>query len=257
LILIKQNSGIKKTIGKNKMKQIIEWIPASKEVENNVPLPKPAKVYIPEWYKRAPAPPSQENYIFDEPGMIGNLGIKSCMPFLDSLMHGYIQESWTDIHFQPDIHGQNIEDYNYPIGPRIISHRDSGKTHLDIPEDYYKTEFAWRVPWTPKLPKGYSLLFTHPLNNMNLPFTSLSGIVDSDMYYHESSGQYPFLLKKGFYGTIPTGTPLFVMIPVKREEWVSKALPFSQDENSKRKHQIRKHLTGGYKKMFWQKKSFS
>lgn len=235
----------------------IEWLPGSKEVENIVPIPKPAKMYIPEWYKRASAPPSQENYIFSEPGMIGNLGIKACMPFLDSLMHGYVQESWTDIHFRPDITGEIIEEYHYPIGPRIISHRKSGQTHLNIPDEYYKTEFTWHTPWTPKLPKGYSLLFTHPLNNLDLPFTSLSGIVDSDMYYHEYGGQYPFLLKKGFYGTIPAGTPLFVMIPVKREEWVSKQLEFDESGNAKRKSQIRKNLMGGYKKMFWQKKSFN
>jgi hypothetical protein len=34
----------------------IEFIPVSKEAELVVPPPKPAKLYVPQWYKDIPAP---------------------------------------------------------------------------------------------------------------------------------------------------------------------------------------------------------
>ncbi len=34
----------------------IEFIPVSKEAELVVPPPKPAKLYVPKWYKDIPAP---------------------------------------------------------------------------------------------------------------------------------------------------------------------------------------------------------
>ena len=37
--------------------------------------------------------------------------------------------------------------------------------------------------WTIEAPAGYSLLFTHPVNRPDLPFTTLTGLVDSDLYH--------------------------------------------------------------------------
>ena len=36
--------------------------------------------------------------------------------------------------------------------------------------------------WTIEAPEGYALLFTHPVNRFDLPFTTLSGLVDCDRY---------------------------------------------------------------------------
>lgn len=235
----------------------IEWIASSQNVENIVPLPKPAKHFIPEWYKQAPPSPTPRNFLFDESGLVSNLAIKSCVPFLDALTHGYVQELWTDIHFSPSINYEIIDSYHYSTGPRPLSHRQGGSTHLVIPDEFYKTEFVWKTPWIPKMPKGYSLLYTQPLNNLDLPFLSLNGIVDSDNYHHEPDGQYPFLLKKGFEGVLPAGTPLYVMIPIKREDWISKAVPFDEKENMARRNQIRRFFSNGYRRAFWEKKSFN
>ena len=235
----------------------IQWIPALESVEAIVPLPKPAKHFIPEWYKKTPPPPSPKKFVFDENGMVKNLGIKACVPFLDALTNGYIQESWTDIHFTSSFDGEFVGNYNYSTGPRILSHRENGTTHFDIPSEFYKTELVWKTPWVPKMPKGYSMLYTHPLNNFELPFLCLDGIVDSDNYYHEYEGQFPFLLKKGFEGIIPAGTPLYQMIPIKRENWESKQIPFNDKENMARRNQIRRYFTNGYRRAFWEKKHFN
>ena len=37
--------------------------------------------------------------------------------------------------------------------------------------------------WTIEAPEGYSVLFTHPVNRFDLPFTTLTGMVDCDRYH--------------------------------------------------------------------------
>src|SRR5215475_8103617 len=37
--------------------------------------------------------------------------------------------------------------------------------------------------WTIEAPEGYAVLLTHPLNRVDLPFTTLTGIVDCDRYH--------------------------------------------------------------------------
>lgn len=240
------------------MSLIVEWIPASKEVELLVPHPQPAKKYIPEWYKKALPPATEKKFEFQAPGLVQNLGIKACIPFLDALTHGYVQETWTDIHFKPDVSGEYVFEYHYSSGPKILDFRDPKiSTGFNVPDGYYKNEFVWKEPWIPRLPKGYSMLYTGPLNNFDLPFTVLSGIMDADHYYHEYGGQNPFILKKEFQGTLPVGTPMYLMVPIKRENWESLVLPFNAEENLKRMHTLRKHLVNSYRKNFWQKKSFN
>ena len=240
------------------MSLTVEWIPASKEVEMVVPAPNPAKLYIPQWYKDAAPPATEKNYKFQRPGVVGNLGLKACVPLLDSITHGYIQESWTDIYFKVSVDGEYILDYSYPTGPRIIGHRDNNAgTHFKIPDGYYKNEFVWREPWIPKLPKGYSVLYINPLNNFDLPFLNVSGLVDADVFYHEFNGQNPFLLKKGFSGILPAGTPMYQMIFIKRSDWESKVHEYDEKTIAQLSNKIRRHMSNGYRKFFWQKKRFN
>jgi hypothetical protein len=60
-------------------------------------------------------------------------------------------------------------------------------------------------------------LITHPINRYDLPFTSVSGLADYDVY--PLPGNVSFHIKEGFEGTIPAGTPIMQIIPIKREDW--------------------------------------
>jgi hypothetical protein len=231
----------------------IEFIPASKESELVVPMPKPAKFYIPQWYKNIPA--SSKDLSFRAPGDIGSQNIKSCAPFLDAYTHGYIQETWTDIHIQSSEDGSYVVDYNWPSGPKIVSHRDN-PSGFSISDLFYSTEFLWNEQWIPKLPDGYSALYTSPFNHFDLPFRSLDAVIDSDKYHHEYGGLYPFFVNKGFSGVIPAGTPMYQIVPIKRDNWSSTAEKFNSDKNRERQHSLRKYFINGYKNLFWQKKSF-
>jgi hypothetical protein len=112
----------------------------------------------------------------------------------------------------------------------------------------------WKFKIALEVPKGYSFLITHPLNRYDLPFTTMSAIVDADFGLH--GGQVPFFLKENFEGIIPMGTPIAQIIPFKRDNWISEkslGLWKKSDLNNKRAYMV---TSGWYKKNHWKKKSF-
>ena len=104
------------------------------------------------------------------------------------------------------------------LAPVVL--RDNTMTlGVPIPMLHEKENFVWSTETVIKTPKGYSCLYTHPLNRHDLPFTTLSGIIDTDSVIHE--GHIPFFIKKDFEGVIKSGTPIIQVIPFKRENWQS------------------------------------
>jgi len=229
----------------------ISFIPSSKEVELVVPEPTPAIKCLPEWYKSTKNFDAK-NLKIDEGGNLENRVLKQCMPFLDGLTSGYIQELWTDVYVEKN---ENGVAYHYSCGPNPMGVRNA--LSIPAPENFYQHELYWRMPWLPKTPKGYSLLFTHPINRTDLPFLVTSGIMDSDKFYHSPFGNLPFLLDKNFSGIIKRGTPMFQFIPIKRESWNSGVEKFNEEEITKRVTETKKSFWGSYKKYFWQKKYYS
>jgi hypothetical protein len=236
----------------------ISFIPSSYEVELLIPPPKPAKIYLPDWYKSI-KPINKKNPKIEGHLNRPEINLKMCVPFLDSLTSGYIQEIHTDIVINVEQINENeisVKTF-YSDGPEAISWRPK-PTLTKITDEYFPIEFTWFANWIPVAPKGYSILFTNPLNRLDLPFTSFSGIIDSDVFYHHPAGAYPFLLKKEFNNIlIPAGTPIYQIIPIKRENWSSNIKKFDKDLSIKNKNLIRKHFYDGYKKYFWKKKSYN
>lgn len=204
---------------------------------------------MPKWYKDMPAFENNKFRVLDDGN--ANATAKLCVPFADAFAMGYIQETWTDIFI--DAVDEDHVFFAYSSGPAPLEMR---KPNIKVPKEYYNIEFAWKAQWIPKVPKGYSVIYTQPFNNLDLPFMSLTGIVDSDKYYHELEANHAFYLKKGFSGIIPVGTPMLQIIPFKRDNW--KANFFSYDEKSKLlAFFTKKYYWGGYKKLFWTKKHFN
>jgi hypothetical protein len=81
----------------------------------------------------------------------------------------------------------------------------------------------------------------------------MSAIVDSDTF--TPPGNYPFYLREDFEGIIPAGTPMFQIIPIKRDDWTSELNKDLFDLGQKRIWKSIAH-TGFYKNFLWTKKSF-
>lgn len=204
----------------------------------SIPHPVAASKAIPEWYRDSRQ--QSEN---------GNLTMKACMPFLDSMIAGYTIKLACDIYFENGV----AQDISKIL--TVETHFSEQMGNLIIPPEYHNEVHKWINPFIMKTPKGYSTLFVHPNNRIDLPFYTFSGLVDTDKFPVEVN--FPFLIKKDFIGIIPGGTPIAQAIPFKRENWDS--------EVEDQKQYIRPHYTytmhnppfGYYKKNFWSRKKYS
>lgn len=214
--------------------------------------PTPAVTQVPEWYKEAPRFTHGNQPMMTNKDQDGNLGLKYCIPFLDTLTTGYIATLWQDMLVERTASGLS---FTWANDPDIMSGRDGlGFETLPVPAGHGEKQYVWRQPFSVKVPEGYSVMYTHPLNRYDLPFTTLSGIHDSDSIL--PPGNFPFFMRDGFEGLIPRGTPLFQIIPFKREDWVAYGSSDVSKEGETRGLLSTTMLSGFYKKHMWKRKSY-
>ena len=229
------------------------FIPKNKDTEICIPRPQSSKKYIPQWFKDMPI----------EVPTIDGLGLdataKKCVPFLDSLTSGYTQELPCDLYFNCNTEEDDPEiSYKWHGGIRPLStRREDTRSSNSMPHfpGYYKTEFHWNTFWEPKTPTGYSTLYFHPANRFDLPFMTHNAIIDTDKW--PMTGPIPFVLKKGFSGLIPAGTPIYQMIFIKREVWDSEKTEYDDEYVKRTTYSVRKFFGDGYKKQIWSKKEYN
>jgi len=229
----------------------VKWNPTSLLASEVLSPPLPARKYQPDWYKKMSAfVEGRPNYRTD--GTVDKT-LKHCIPFRDSVDAGYIMESWQEINFEFSDDGSFS--YVYPTEPAIVSNRDH--VSMDMGDEYHPIEFVLHPQWQPELPSGWSMLYTQPLNRPELPFFFPSGIVDADKFVStDSKSSLPFYVKKSFTGTLPIGTPLVQMIPLKRESWLGSGETFDAKKQTATSFEVHKQFWGGYKKFAWSKKSY-
>jgi len=76
-------------------------------------------------------------------------------------------------------------------------------------------------------------LFTHPFNRFDLPFTTLTGLVDCDRY-HDNWIHFPAHWHDiDFSGVLPKGTPVAQCVPVRRDNWVARTAALTADETQR------------------------
>ena len=228
----------------------IFFIPKNKEVSNLLKTPYPAKNIIPDWYKESESFMGSDHLQVDK--YATNAGLKHCMSYLDAMVHGYVYELWTDIHVSNGENGMQISWTNTP-DPVVQRTKNLG-AKIPRPTEMYEDMFNWVLQWGAKAPKGYSLLMTHPLNRTDLPFYTLSGIVDSDNYMGE--GKVPFFIKKDFIGIIEKGTPITQIIPIKREYWKKEHGTYDAIKVLLHKQKFLSTIKRSYKKNYWNRKEY-
>lgn len=223
-----------------------------------IPIPTPIKTTIPDWYKKSPRFINNEK----KPRVIrlgdnkheANRSMKACVPFLDGLTLGYAATLWQDVEV---IRTPNGPEFRWLLDPKPVESRDgTGLELIPVPVGHYKTQFVWVNPYSIQTPPGYSILVTHPLNRSDLPFFTLSGVHDADVLM--PNGHLPFYLREDFEGIIPKGTPMFQVIPFKRDDWES--IDGGDDQRAdaaRRGWEGMTKLIGQYKDTHWKKKNFN
>jgi hypothetical protein len=188
-------------------------------LEAILPRPIPAVRGLPDWFKSMPAK------AFSATSGKDALTVKKCPPFIDAMIYGFLIPLAIDLEVRD---GEFSWDFTVPQG--YVSEFSHSPIDFHDPGQVAGTPFfeddrfiiKFNSFWTIEAPAGYSLLFTHPVNRSDLPFTTLTGLVDCDTF-HDSPLNFPARWHDAeFNGVLPKGTPIAQCLPVKRESWAGR-----------------------------------
>jgi hypothetical protein len=180
--------------------------------------PTLASKLIPKWWKDIPKYTNGTNELQLNP--FANVTVKQCAPTIDILSSGYMITLWADVVVtQKD---------GYPYAswttdtPVLSTWSLDQSSFFEIPSGFNNLVFKLLNGWSIKTPKGWSCLFIHPIGYQNLPIRTIAGLVDTDIL--DTDINCPFVIKEGFEGIIPKGTPIAQIIPIKRANWESEVV---------------------------------
>ena len=214
----------------------------------------PASDFVPEWYRKS-------NSVI--PGSFSELVInnttattatyKRCTPFFDALTSGYMAFLTTDVEV---IEKSNGDPYLMHRSKRTIvtDHSTQQWDGLVPPEGYATVLLKWHSQISLQTPKGYSLLFLNPVNRFDLPFQTVTGIVDTDKF--DLPVHFPFFIRDGFTGIIKKGTPITQIIPIKRDSWIREEQKFDSIKTATKYEKFFSTIKRSYKTNYWTRKEY-
>jgi len=169
--------------------------------------PKPAKQFIPEWFKKIP------NNLPDPT-------IRDCPVIPDYFSMGYVMPMWMDsiltLHKQTNTFStrssQMFPKWEHHPELQFLDYVESN--HLGLPIDFvFKAIAPWRIITEP----GWSVLQLPMFYNFNKDWTVLPGIIDTDIH-HEINVQVLYHGNGKEDTWINAGEGLALYIPFKREK---------------------------------------
>lgn len=233
--------------------------------KNSTSVPKPIVKTIPDWYRKADRFAKKPNgeYLMGEDipgiGMEGKIPTwKACPAVFDIMSSGYAYVLPCDLNFYKDKNDRLLVQIDDPKYKNFCMQRGP-LPQFYSPQGYYESHFVLMPDWAVVVPKGYSVLYSHPFNRYDLPFLMTNGIIDNDKV--DLPGSMPFFVLDGFEGTISKGTPYAQIFPFKRENWISEVVlenEISLRSKFMKNLEIYRKPNGGiYKNKIWEKRTYS
>lgn len=215
---------------------------ASDEVSEE-PKPLLARKMIPDWWKSIPLDMDVGPSSF-------NMGtVRRCGPFYDALTIGYF------VRLPSAIRVVSEEDTLH-FSWKYVQGREISRIELHPIEQsgpIIGNVWKFMLDWGIRLPKGYSAIWTHPMNRHDLPFRTLSGIVDEG---YDSPVNIPFVwISEEKEVLLDRGLPVAQVIPFRREKWTA---TYENVPNSKLMDAFHEATNSiqGYKRKFRQPKIY-
>ena len=205
--------------GKSDKIQFISTVEGLESIEEC--LPKPAKHFIPKWFKDIP---SQVDEVTT---------VKNCPSFPDYFSQGYIIPMWTDAILQSD-----KEKWNWQTPTNKISWDMHGKTqfldYVDVSFNGVKAQTVFKAicPWRIITPPGWSVLQLPLFYHFNQEWSVLPGVIDTDI--HTEVNQQVLYHGDGKEITIKCGDPFVLYIPFKRSNRLKHQVRFMNKKEQKR-----------------------
>ena len=211
--------------------------------------PSPASEFIPKWWRDMEV--STSEHVLSRPGedastktYVHTTG-KRCFPMLDALTAGYILPLWADVEVTLEPDGSPTMKWlvDRPVFGFWYQEFTNG---MDIPEDSHPVAFKYCNQYIIETPPGWSCLFMPPAGYPNLPFHTITGVVDTDVL--KTDINQPIWLKKGFTGIIKKGTPIAQIVPFQRQDWTNVVIDELEHEEHYHNQQkyIRTEAGGAY-----------
>ncbi|MEL7253257.1 MAG: hypothetical protein AAGL23_03720 [Pseudomonadota bacterium] len=182
-------------------------------LEPLLPKPVPAGQALPDWLKDMPGEIESDSL-----GGAPIRTLKHCPPMIDAMRLGILILNPVDLHVKD---GEVSWDWDPPVMPDsaitrapIGVHVPEQTTGSPLETDHLILKFI--NFWTLATEPGWSLHFHHPAGYPNLPFQTLSGVVDTDLFA-DGYVHFPALLRMDFDGVIAKGTPVAQVVPVRKE----------------------------------------
>jgi hypothetical protein len=167
--------------------------------------------------------------------------VKQCLPFIDAMTCGFLMPLATDLI---------VEEGRFTWERGVLGTKGPIHFHENVQVqgtpffDKQHSLIRFNNYWTIETPPDYSLLVMHPINRHDLPFVTVTGIVDTDRY-HSNFINFPARwVDYNFTGMLPKGTPVAQCFPLKREDW-SPRIEVMDDEALKRLGDISDEIASG------------
>ncbi|MDD2868199.1 hypothetical protein [Neomegalonema sp.] len=187
--------------------------------------PRLAREALPDWLKAMPA------QAWSEVAGAELRTLKHCPPFLDAMRAGVLLPLAEDLHFDG-------EDFSWSGDPEAPPLAERSPIGIHAPEQAQGAPFAPKGEfivkflnrWAIETPPGWSLLVVHPFNRLDLPFRTLAGIVEADLF-RLGLIHFPALwVDPDFRGILPKGTPVAQILPIPREPLQIELRPLTPEE---------------------------
>ncbi len=179
----------------------------------DLPEPVPAASALPDWLRAMPATAASATAGAEV------RTLKHCPPLIDAMSAGVLAPLAADVTVGGGVLRWSSELAPLdgmspsPIGAHVPE--QAAGSPLD-PGDGFIVKFM--NFWAIEAPPGWSVLVTHPANRLDLPFRTLTGLVDCDRF---ALGlvHFPALwVDPAFEGVLPRGTPVAQLVATPRAQ---------------------------------------
>lgn len=182
-------------------------------------LPKPAKHFIPKWFKDIPNSAQST--------------VKMCPSFPDYFSQGYIIPMWSDVKLKWDV---NSWTWNTPHEKNTWSAHGQGQ-FLDYTKPFFngvEGQFVFKAicPWRIITPSGWSVLQLPLFYHFNQEWSVLPGVIDTDI--HTEVNQQVLYHGNGKEVIIKCGDPFVLYVPFKRSDKLKHEVRYQTLEENRR-----------------------
>src|SRR5580693_5986883 len=193
------------------MRMIFRCDPA---LSDHLPRPVAARGALPDWLRAMPAKAASEIHGREI------RTVKQCPPFVDAMAYGVLILLPCDITVE-----RGSFSWAWDIREPQASGHPRAPLSFHVPSQFPEAPFArdgqaalkFNSFWTIELEPGWSLFATHPVNRDDLPFRTVSGLVDADRF-HDGGINFPAVwTDPDFSGVLTKGTPVAQCFAVPRE----------------------------------------